>query len=231
MDKSVKDVKEPNIYSNIIPIYNLSKLTVLAPLSLTYTRGKEMRLYISLKSSVFGILYGVLLVVAIIAGQSYVFIFSYDIPVAVETRNLFLSELLLSGVSSVTSLVVSLTKVRKMLNNLLNTVSCLDDVFRTPNRVLKRNETFLQTQVLSMIPIVCVMYLIDYFAFHKGFDITILLLITTYICSSIEIVTIAQFVNIILLLKQKFQILNRYLASGEKSQEHDDESNFWETLF
>jgi uncharacterized membrane protein len=174
MDKSVKNVKEHNIYSNIIPIYYLSKLTGLAPLSLAYTRDKEMRLYISLKSSVFGILYGMLLIMTIIAAQICVFIFSYDIPVAVERRNLFLSELLLSGVSSVTSLVVSLTKIRKVLNNLLNTVSCIDDVFRTPDRVLKRNETFLQTQVLCMIPIVCVMYLIDYFAFHKGFDITIL---------------------------------------------------------
>jgi hypothetical protein len=229
MDKSVKNVKEPNIYF-IIPIYYLSKLTGLATLSLAYTRDKDMRLYISLKSSAYGILYAVLLIMAIIAGQICVLIFSYDFKVAVETKSLYLSELFLRGVSSVTSLVVCLTKVRKVLNNLLNIISCLDDVFRTPNKVLKRNETFLQIQVLFMIPIVCIMYLIDHFAYQQGFDIWTLYFVTTYICTSIELVTISQFVNLTLLLKQKFQILNRYLASGENLPQHDDNGNLWETL-
>jgi hypothetical protein len=226
----VKHVKEHNIYSNIIPIYYLSKLTGLAPLSLAYTRDKDMRIHVRLRSSVFAMFYGVFLVLVIIAGQCCVFIFNYRLPGKSETKILYLSGLLIIGASSVTSLVLWLTKLRKVIDNLLNNGSVLDDLFRTNIKELKSKENFLQIQVMSVIANVCVLYLNDLFSFYRDFDTTIIFPITTYICTSIEFVTIAQFVNLILLLKQKFQIINRYTASGKNSSEHEDDCNLWETV-
>jgi hypothetical protein len=67
--KSVRKVKNSDIYSNVIPIYYLSRVTGLAPLSLAYTHDKHSRVGASLKTSVPGVLYTVLMIMAIIGAQ------------------------------------------------------------------------------------------------------------------------------------------------------------------
>ena len=55
MSKSVKNVKKADIFSNIIPIYYLSKFTGLAPLSLAYTHDQQRSDTVKMKTSKFGV--------------------------------------------------------------------------------------------------------------------------------------------------------------------------------
>ncbi|XP_021923861.1 uncharacterized protein LOC110831780 [Zootermopsis nevadensis] len=63
-----------------------------------------------------------------------------------------------------------------------------------------------------------------------GFSIWTSSLIMIYILIFIEFVTMAQFVNLVFLFKQKFQTLNRYIARGINSPEKEANDNPWETL-
>jgi gustatory receptor len=226
----VNNVKSLNIYSNIIPIYYLSKLVGLAPFSLVCSRDKGTRVYVSLKNSVLRILYTVLLIMLIIGVQCSVFTFYFKLHVKLETSSVYISEQIIGVISSITSLAVSLTKIRKEMNKLLNKVSVIDELFHTHDDVLKRNENFLRIQIISLISIVFIIYLNDILMLESPSGMWTLYFITEYFCSFIDVVTTAQFVNLILLLKQKFQILNRYIAPGENSSEHQANSNLWETL-
>jgi gustatory receptor len=229
MDKDVKNVKRLNIYS-IIPIYYLSKFLGLAPFSLVCSRDKETRVYISLKNSVLGILYTVILILVIIVTQCCSFTFRYILHLKVETSSVYISEQIIGVISSISSLAVSLTKIRKEMNKLLNKVLVLDELFHTHNEVLKRNENFLQIQMVSLISIVCIMNLNNILLLERASGIWPLYFITEYVCIFINVVTTAEYMNLVLLLKQKFQILNRYIAHGENSSEHEANSNLWETL-
>jgi gustatory receptor len=230
MDKDVKNVKRLNIYTTIIPIFYLSKLVGLAPFSLVCSRDKVIRVYMSLKLSVLGTLYTVLLILLIIGAQCCALTFQYKLHVKVETINVYLTEQIISVISSITSLAVTLTKIRKEMNKLLNKVSVLDELFHIPNEVLKRNENFLRIQIISLISIVCIIYLNDILFLESVSGMWTSFFITVYVCTFIHLVTTAQFVNLILLLKQKFQILNGYIAPGENSSEHEANSNLWETV-
>jgi hypothetical protein len=62
MDKSARNAKKSDIYSSIIAIYCLSKFTALAPLSLAYAPDKQRRVTVTLKTSRFGALYNLFLI-------------------------------------------------------------------------------------------------------------------------------------------------------------------------
>ena len=52
MAKGVRSVKKTDIFDSIIPMYYLSKLMGLAPISLAYTHDKQDRVAVTLKTSV-----------------------------------------------------------------------------------------------------------------------------------------------------------------------------------
>jgi hypothetical protein len=229
-DKSVRNIQKTDIYSDIIPIYYLSKCAGLAPVSLVYTRDKGMRVRVSLKTSSSGTIYTAFLLMVICAAQSCVFLFHHKLPFKVERIHLHLSQVIIMGTASVTSLAVTLTRIRKEMNTLLYKVTLLDEIFDTECDTQRRsNDRYLRIQIVSLIIIACITYTTDFLAFNTGLAAWVLC-ITTYICNFVNIVTITQFVNLVSLLKQKFLILNGFLGSAEQPTEHGAESNLWDGL-
>jgi hypothetical protein len=229
MDKSVRNFKKLDIYSDIIPVYYLSKCVGLAPVSLTHIRDKGMRVRVSLKTSILGVTYTVFLLMLITGAQSLVIKFHHRLPFKVERIHLHVLQILIMGIASVTNLTISLTRIRKEMDKLLYKISVLDELFDTECDAERSNEKYLWIQILSLIIIVCITYTSDFLAFNTGFAAWALC-ITTYICNFINIVTITQFVNLIFLVKQKFLLLNKFLASAEKPTEHEADGNLWEVL-
>ena len=72
MGKGVKSVKKTGIFDSIIPMYYLSNLMGLAPLSLAYTHDIQGRVGVTLETSVPAVLYTVLLITGIAAAQCFV---------------------------------------------------------------------------------------------------------------------------------------------------------------
>ena len=69
-------------------------------------------------------------------------------------------------------------------------------------------------QVTSLVSFLFILYANEFLSMKSDFNIG-LCVTATYVCTTIKIVTIMQFVNLVSLLKQKFKILNRYLGSDE----------------
>jgi hypothetical protein len=229
-DKTGKNVKRLNIYSNIIPIYYLSKIVGLAPLSAVCAGEKETGVYIGLSSSVLGILYTVLFAMLLTGAYVCILVFNFKSSVRSESGKVYTSEVTMQVIFSIIILAVSTTKIRKEINKLLKRVWVLDELFHTPNEVLKRNEIFLLIQTVTLISIFCILILNYSFLVGSVSGTWMLCSIIAHICTLIEVVTAAQFVNLILLLKQKFQILNKYISPGEISSEQEANSNLWQTL-
>jgi len=226
MNKSVKSVKKPDIFSHIIPIYYLSKFTGLAPLSLAYTHSEQGRVGVALKTSVFGILHTVLTIMMIIGAQCCVLYFSDEIPINGERKNKVVNlEFLINGVAGVTGLVMSLIRIRKQMDELLHKIYVVDEILNTKFDIMRTNEKHLRVQLISLISVVFIVYAND--GFVPPFDYSVWII---YVCTSIKIVTIIQFVNLVSLLRQKFQILNSYLAPAENPTQRRNDTNMWEIL-
>jgi hypothetical protein len=116
MGKGVRSVKKPEIFSSIIPMFYLSKLMGLAPFSLTYTDDKQGRVGVNLKTSVPAILYTVLWTTGI--APAYIFILTFasfnTLPFwTARTKQVFVPEFVVSGITCVTILATGLTRIRK----------------------------------------------------------------------------------------------------------------------
>ena len=229
--KGVRSVKKSDIFSSIIPMYYLSKLTGLAPLSLAYTHDKQCRDGITLKTSVPAVLYTVLLIIGIAATQIFVLTFyRFDtLPFGTEkTKQVEVSQFVLRGITGVTSLSISLKRIRKEMNSLLYKLSVIDTLLGTKTDILRSNVKYMWMQVISLATILVIVYANDFFAMKSDFNIG-LCVTATYVCTTIKIVAIVQFVNLVSLLKQKFKILNSYLGSAENSTQLRND-NLWEML-
>ena len=77
MCKRVKTFKKVYIFSNIIPIYYLSKCTGLAPLSLAYTHDQQRSDTVKMKTSKFGVLCNLFMLMWITGDQCYVFLINH----------------------------------------------------------------------------------------------------------------------------------------------------------
>ena len=226
MNKSVGSVKKPDIFSHIIPIYYLSKFTGLAPLSLAYTHDEQGRVEVTLKTSVFGILHTVLTIMGIIGAQCCVLFFSDKLPFQGERKKKVVKlEYLINGISGVTCLVMSLIRIRKQMDEVLCKIYVVDETLNTKFDILRINEKHLRVQLISLISLVFIVYTND--GLVSPFDFSVWIV---YVCTSIKIVTIMQFVNLVSLLRQKFKILNSYLAPAEKTTQRRNGNNLWEML-
>jgi hypothetical protein len=186
----------------------------------------------SLKTSVPGILYTVLMIMFVIGMQCSSLMFYGFNALSFGnggTKYVFVSEFVLSGITSVTSLAIGLVRIRKEMDTLLYKVSVVDILIGTRSDILRRNGRYLWMQVISTVTIIFSVYANDIVGSYSG-DSKRLWLIIIYVCSFINFVTVIQFVNLISLLRQKFGILNRYLASPENPTDYRTDSNLWDTL-
>jgi len=232
MGKGVRSVKKTDIFASIIPIYYLSKCTGLAPLSLAYTHDKQDRDGVTLKTSVPAVLYSVLLIIGIAAAQFFVLTFyRFDtLPFGTkETKQVIVSDFVLCAITGVTSLATALTRTRKEIHSLLYKVSVIDTILGTKTDVLRSNEIYMWIQIISLASILIIVYANDLVSMKSDFNIG-LCVTAIYVCTTIKIVTIMQFVNLVYLLKQKFKILNSYLSSAEIPTQYKTNNNLWEML-
>ena len=84
-------------------------------------------------------------------------------------------------------------------------------------------------QVISLATILVIVYANHIFAMKSDFNIG-LCVTATYVCTTIKIVTVMQFVNFVSLLKQKFKILNRYLGCDENPTQYRPDNNLGEKM-
>ena len=232
MGKGARSVKDTDIFESIIPMYYLSKYTGLAPLSLAYTHDKQARVGVTLKTSVSAVLYTVLWITGIAAVQCYVLMFYRFVTLPfgnTKTKQVEISQFVLRGITSFTCLLTSLTRIRKEMKFLLYKISVIDILLGTKNDILRSNVMYMRVQVISLASILVTVYANDFVSMYSDFNIG-LCVTATYVCTTIKIVTIMQFVNLVSLLKQKFQILNSYLGSAENHTQHRPDTNLWEIL-
>jgi hypothetical protein len=232
MGNTVRSVRKPDIFASIIPIYYLSKFTGLAPLSMVYSPDKQGRVQVTLKTSVPAVLYTVLLLTWITAVHLFVLTFYRFDTLRIgtkETKHVLVSAFVLREITCVTCLISALTRVRKEINSLLYKVSVIDTLLGTQNNILRNNEINTWIQVTSLATILIIFYTYHFLSFNFHF-IAELCLAATYVCTSIKIVTIIQFANIVSLLRQKIKILNIYIASAENLTQHRPNNNLWQML-
>ena len=225
MNKSARSVKKPDIFSSIIPIYYLSKFTGLAPLSLTYTHDEQGKVGVTLKTSVFGVLHTVLTIMGIIGAQGYV-LYSNEHPKEGDRiKKIFILEFLINGIAGVTCLAMSLIRIRKQMDELLYKIYVVDEILNTKADILRINKKHFRIQLISLLSIIFIVYANDCLVSPLDYSVWII-----YVCTFIEIVTIMQYANLVSLLRQKFKILNSYLAATENPTQYRTNNNLWETL-
>ena len=88
---------------------------------------------------------------------------------------------------------------------------------------------YLWVQVTSLAFVLFIVYANDFVSMYSDFIIG-LWATAIYVCNFIREVTIMQYVNLVSLLRQKFQILNSYLGSAENPTQHRNDINLWEIL-
>jgi hypothetical protein len=234
MGKGARGVKKPEIFSSIIPMFYLSKLVGLAPLSLAYTNNKQGRDGVTLKTSVPAVLYTVLWIIGIAAAYLFILTFvSFNTLLfwTARTKTVLVSKLVVSGITCVASLSIGLTRIRKGMDSLLYKISVTDTLLGTKTDILRSNEIYMWRQVTLLAFVLFIVYANDFVSAPAYSDFTVGMCATAiYICNFIRNVTIMQYVNLVCLLKQKFKILNNYLASDEISTQHRTNNNLWEML-
>ena len=226
----VKNVKKVDIFSNIIPIYYLSKFTGLSPLSLAYTYDQQRRDTVTMKTSIFGVLCNVLMLMWITGDQFYMFLTNHKSSASEKTNYIMELESVTDIICAVSSLIMSLIRIRKEMYKNLYNIFVVDNLLDTKCDILTRNEKYLRIQLVSLTLIAVIIYAADILVMNSDFSLGTLCGLSIYGCFFIELVTIMQFVNLVSLLKQKFQILNSYFGSAENPTHHRTDNNLWEIL-
>jgi len=226
----VKTLKKADIFSNIIPIYYLSKFTGLFPLSLAYSQHQQRRGTVKMKTSKFGVLCSMFMLMWITGDQCYEFITNH-INFQGEKKNYVMDlESVIYTISAVSSLIMSLIRIRKEMYKVLYNIFVVDNLLDTKCYILTKNEKFLWIQLISLTLVAFVIYAADFLVMNSNFNIRLLCGLSFYACCFIRIVTIMQFANLVSLLKQKFKILNSYLGSAENPAQYTPDNNLWEIL-
>ena len=230
MSTRAKTVKKADIFSNIIPIYYLSKFTGLSPLSLAYIHDQQRSDTITMKTSIFGVLCNMFMLMWIIGDQLYKLLFNHKNFAGKKTNYVMEFESVIYIISAVSSLIMSLIRIRKEMYKSLYNIFVVDNLIDTKCDILTRNERYLRIQLVTLIPIAFIIYAADIFVTNSDFNVGTLCGLSIYGCFFVKLVTIMQFVNLVSLLKQKFQILNSYLSPAENPTQHKTDNNLWEIL-
>jgi hypothetical protein len=230
MSKRVKTVKKSNIFSNIIPIHYLSKFTGLSPLSLAYSHEQQTSDTVKMKTSIFGVLCNLFMLMWITGDQCYMLLIKNTNFAGEKTNYIVNFESVIYTISAVSNLITSLIRIRKEIYKILYNIFVVDNLLDTQCDILIRNEYILRIQLISLTLIAFVIYTADILVMNSDFSLRILCGLSIYGCNFIRSVTIMQFVNLVSLLKQKFKILNSYLGSAENPTQHITDNNVWDML-
>jgi hypothetical protein len=174
----------------------------------------------------------VLLITGIAAALCFVltFVKSDTIPFGTEqTKQVLIVETVGNVIACITNLAIGLTRIRKEMDSLLYKVSVIDTLLDTKNHILRSNVIYIWVQVISVALLLFIVYANDFLFINSHTNIGLSATIV-YVCNFITSVTIMQFVNLVSLVRQKFQIMNSYLGSPENSTQRRTDDNLWETL-
>jgi hypothetical protein len=125
-----------------------------------------------------------------------------------ETKQILGSEFVVSGISCVTTLAIGLTRIQKEMVSLLHKISVVDTLLGIKTDILRSNDIYMWMQVTLLAFVLFIVYANDFVPVYSDFIIG-LWAIAICVCNFIRSVKIKQFMNLILLLKQKFHIFNK----------------------
>jgi hypothetical protein len=193
----VKIDKKADVFSHIIPLHYVSKFTGLSPLSLAYTHDQERSDTVKMKTSVFGVLCNVFMLMWITGDQCYMLLINHMNFADEKTNYVMDFESVIYTISAVSSLIMSLIRIRKEMYKILYIIFVVDNLLDTKCDILIRNEKFLQIQLIFLTPIVFITYAGDILVMNSDLSLRILCGLSFYGCSFIRSVTIMQFVNFV----------------------------------
>ncbi|KAJ9599867.1 hypothetical protein L9F63_009814 [Diploptera punctata] len=221
-----------DIYSVINPLYLLSKICGLSSVIITPKNFNQERI----KTSLFGVIYTIFLISAIVITDICITVKYDELPnVGDRTRGVFLLELVTNSTVAVLGMGVSLMHHRKLMNAILFKITVFDELLNWRFvSTLRRNGRCIFIQILFLILFFMCVFLVDYLTVTNGegnLCIWKIFLISSYLCNFIRVLTVTQYVNFVLLLKQKLQTLNNSIFLLTNSVNIGTEYNNQDILF
>jgi hypothetical protein len=180
-----------------------------------------------LENSKYGICYSIAIALSIVCATSYVFLL--NAIRALNISRVHLLELISSATTNVIILAVTVPKVRTQINQVLFKISMIDHVLNTQGKILMCNRRFVQIQVVSLLILYTIFFIFDIYLFKKGVSWNVYI-ITTEIAVFIQFVPVDQFVNFVLLIKQRLRVLNTFISSSEFCSESNYICHSWDVI-
>jgi len=190
MSNRVKTVKKANISSNIISIYYLSKYTGLSPLLLDYIHDQQRSDTLKMNTSKFGVLCSMFMLMWIAGDQCYGLLINYVNFAREKTNYVMEFENAIYTISAVSSLIMSLIRIRKEMYKVLYNIFVVDNLLDTKCYILRNNEKFLRIQLISLTFIAFIIYAADILVMNSDFSLRMLCGLRIYDCCFIRSVTI-----------------------------------------
>jgi len=182
MSTIVKIVKKVGISSNIIPIYYLSKFTGLSPLSMAYSHDQQRSDTVTMKTSIFGVLCNVLMLMSITGDQFYIHLTNHKSSASEKTNYVMELEIVTDIICAVSSLIMSLIRILKEMHKNLYNIFAVDNLLDTKCDILTRNEKYLRIQLVSLTLIVVILYAADILVMKSDFSLGTLCGLSIYGC-------------------------------------------------
>jgi hypothetical protein len=208
MGREVKNCTKEDIFLNHKTSYYLLKLVGLAPLSLLGIGQRSFRL----ENLKYGICYSIAIALSILSATSYVFLLT-----AMRTLNIsriYLLALISSATTTVIILAVNVPKVRTQINQVLFKISKIHLVLNTQGKILVGNRKFVYIQVVSLLILYTIFFIFDICLLNKGVAWNVYI-IPIDIAVFIQFVPVVQFVNFVLLIRQRLRVLKTFISSPE----------------
>jgi len=223
MGTRVKTVKKDDIFSNIIPIYYLSKFTGLSPLSLAYTDDQQKSDTVTMKTPIFGVLCNVFMLMWVTGDQFYMFLTNHKSSGREKTNYVTEPESVTDIICAVSSLIMSLIRIRKEMYKNLYNIFAVNNLLDTKCDILTRNEKYLGTELVSLTLIVVIIYAADILVIHSDFSLGTLCGLSIYGCFFTE-------TRYNYAVRESCPFTETEIENTENPTHHRTDNNLWETL-
>ncbi|KAJ9578828.1 hypothetical protein L9F63_004932, partial [Diploptera punctata] len=220
-----------DVYSSMILLYYLSKVAGLAPFKLVNVQASEKKGKTCLrlkKGSVFEIAQSILMIFIILTAASCIVILNYKLPN--NQRNYLILEMLLTVATSIACLILCMTKISRNIDSILYKIKILDGILMVSEETHNKN---IKNNIIHISIVLCIFVsrnVYDFWVWKIYWNLWNPFLYTIYLCEFVHLITIAQFVNFVMLLKQKLHCINLHLSSPMENSEEFFSENIWENL-
>jgi hypothetical protein len=216
---SLKIPKYPeDIYSAIRPIYYFSRVVGLAPFSYVIHRDINVKHHTSIKLSRLGRLYTVLLTMLVSACHTtnligrITFVYPSMVTTIIVTD---IMALMSSGICTLASFIIAATSGQWKLSRILQKITYIDEILLVnPDSVYKKITFFLIIELGILFCTIGAMSTYDFFVVTFALGNAFLLYVPpVYLIFWVMYTMETQFINLILLIWQRYKILNSHLIT------------------